>query len=150
MKKTLSVFNKTRESFLTLGAAVADTHLGRLRGLIGTTRLGPGEGLWTLPSQGIHTLFLLFPVDVLYLDSGNRVVYAIESLASFRIGPYRSDCASVLQLPIRTIYSSHTEVGDQLLICRPEEIDKYLDNRQQRRASATAAAPSRGPATRLP
>jgi hypothetical protein len=41
-------------------------------------------------------------------------------------------CASVLELPTRTIYGSHTQIGDELLICSPEEMEKYLAKEQTR------------------
>lgn len=146
MTQPLCIFNKTRESFLTLGVTVADTHFSRLKGLLGKTRLRADEALWTIPSRGIHTFFLLFPIDVLYLDSSNRVVYAIENLASFRIGPIRGDAASVLQLPTLTIYSSQTEVGDQLLICEPGEIQKYLQMHDRAVGAAAAGQTTPAPA----
>lgn len=120
------VFNKTRESFLSLNVAAADTHLTRLRGLVGKFRLKPDEGIWVIPSQGVHTIGVFFAIDLIYLDAHNRVVSLTESFPSFRIGPIRKHCASVLELPTRTIYSSQTEVGDELLVCSPEEMQQYL------------------------
>jgi uncharacterized protein len=54
------------------------------------------------------------------------VIHMVESLGSFRIGPIRRNAASVLELPPRTIYSSQTQVGDQLLICPPEQMEAFL------------------------
>ncbi len=133
------VFNKTRESFLSLSVAAADSHLGRLKGLAGRFRLKPDEGLWVIPSQGIHTIGVLFAIDLIYLDANQRVIRLIESFGTFRIGPIKKNCDSVLELPTRTIYSSQTQVGDELLICSPEEMQAYLNENQtelrQRRAT---------------
>src|SRR5579863_4321272 len=123
---TYCVFNKTRESFLSLNVTPADTHLSRLRGLMGRLRMKPNEGIWVVPSQGIHTIGVLFAIDVIYLDAGHRVVELTESMGSFRAGSLNMNCASVLELPVRTIYSSQTQVGDQLLICPLEEMESYL------------------------
>jgi uncharacterized protein len=123
---TYCVFNKTRESFLSLSVAAADTHLARLRGLVGRLRLKSDEGIWVIPSQGVHTIGVLVAIDLIYLDSDHRVIHMIESFGSFRIGPIRRKCSSVLELPTRTIYSSQTQVGDELLICSPEEMEEYL------------------------
>ena len=125
MSEHLCVFNRARETFLSLGVTRADTHFARLKGLLGQVKLSSDEGLWTIPSQGIHTMCLLFPIDVIYLDADNRVIHLIENLGTFRIAPIRMEAASVLQLKTRTIYSSNTQVGDELLICSPEEIVKY-------------------------
>ena len=125
MKKPLYAFNITRQSFLSLGLAAADTPWARLRGLLGRIRLRSDEGLWVVPSQGIHTIGLLFPIDVVYLDSQMRVIHLVEHLGPLRIAPLRRHGASVLELPPLTINGSGTHVGDQLLICSPDEMCSY-------------------------
>lgn len=79
-----------------------------------------------IPSQGVHTIGVLFAIDLIYLDSNYRVIHLVESFGTFRVGPIRRNCSSVLELPTRTIYSSQTQVGDELLICSPEEMEEYL------------------------
>ena len=123
-KEVLYVFNVTRQTFLSLGVKPADTHFARLRGLLGKVRLRNDEGIWVVPSSGIHTFGLLFPIDVIYLDERNRVIRLVEHLGPLRFSAVRG-CASVLELPTRTIHSSNTRVGDELMICSPEEILEY-------------------------
>src|SRR5436305_5710781 len=101
-KETYCVFNKTRESFLSLNVIVADSHIARLRGLIGRIRLKPDEGIWVIPSQGVHSLGVLFSTDLVYLDSNHRVIHLVESFGTFRIASLRLRAASVLQLRTRT------------------------------------------------
>jgi uncharacterized membrane protein (UPF0127 family) len=120
------VFNQTRESFLALDVTLADTHFTRMKGLLGRLRLKSGEGVWIAPSQGIHTFGVRFAIDLIYLDADCRVIETIESFGTFRISPLRIKCASVLELPTRTIYCSHTQVGDRLLICSAEEMEQQL------------------------
>jgi uncharacterized membrane protein (UPF0127 family) len=124
------VFNKTRESFLSLSVAAADTHLARLRGMLGRVRLKPDGGIWMIPSQGVHTIGVLFALDLIYLDPRHRVIQVIESFGPCRIGPIRRHCSSVLELPTRTIYSSHTQLGDELLICSMQQMGRYLEENQ--------------------
>lgn len=104
----------------------ADTHWARLKGLVARVRLKADEGIWVIPSKGIHTIGVLFPIDLVYLDAQQRVVQALESFETFRIRPLRLNCASVLELPMRTLYSSQTRVGDQLRICSAEEMEQFL------------------------
>jgi hypothetical protein len=125
MIPTVCVFNRNRESFLGLRVARADTLLKRLKGLLGRIRLNPVDGIWLVPSRGIHTIGMLFAIDVIYLDGGNRVIHLIEHLGPFRISPIRMRCASILELPSRAIYSSNTRVGDELLICAPHEVKAF-------------------------
>src|SRR5579864_8583771 len=128
--QTLYVFNLTRQSFVSLGVSPAETHITRLRGLLGRMRLRSDEGLWVVPCQGIHTIGLLFPIDVIYLDESRRVIHLIEHLGPFRIAAIKRQSSSVLELPTRTIYSSNTQVGDQLLICSPEEMESHWRTKQ--------------------
>lgn len=125
-KRTYCVYNQTRECFLSLGVVPADTTFSRLKGFIGKLRLKLDEGLWVVPSQGVHTLGVLFPLDLIYLDENQRVIHAIEHFPRFRIAPLRIQAASVLELPTHTIYSSQTQAGDQLIICAPEEMEIRL------------------------
>jgi len=122
MQTKCYVYNETRESFLSMGVKVADTFLASLKGLLGKRKLKNDEGIWVIPSQGIHTIGVLFPIDVVYLDANRRVVHLVEHLRPFRLGPLKVACDSVLELPVRTIYASHTQVGDSLLICDFDKI----------------------------
>ena len=126
MKRTLCVFNRNRESFLGLRVAPANTMITRLKGLLGKIRLKPHDGVWLVPSRGVHTVGLLFAIDVIYLDADKRVIHLVENLRPFRISPIRIRCASVLELKLRSICSSNTQVGDELLICSPEDIRSVL------------------------
>jgi uncharacterized protein len=126
MKRTYCVFNKTVESFVGLNIRRADTPMARLRGLVGQFRVKSGEGLWVVPSHGIHTVGLFTPIDLIYLDASHRVIHLVEHLSPFRIAPFLLKSSSILELPPHTIYSSQTHVGDQFLICPPEEMEGYL------------------------
>jgi hypothetical protein len=128
IKRTLCVFNRNRVSFLALRVAPADTLLLRLEGLLGRIRLKPDDGIWLTPSRGIHTFGMLFAIDLIYLDAANRVIHLIEHLGPFRISPIRIKCASILELPSRAIFASNTQIGDDLLICTPEEMSQYYDD----------------------
>jgi uncharacterized membrane protein (UPF0127 family) len=96
-----------------------------LRGLLGQVRMRSDEAVWIVPSRGIHTIGLRFAIDVIYLDAQLRVVHLMENLGPLRIAPIRWQCASVLELPARSLYGSGTQVGDQLLICSSEKMLNY-------------------------
>jgi uncharacterized protein len=131
-RRTYCVYNQTRECFLGLRVTAADTTFTRLKGLIGKLRLRFDEGMWVVPSSGVHTLGVLFPLDLIYLDESYRVIHLIEYFPTFRVAPLRAQASSVLELPTHTIYSSQTQPGDQLVICAADEIEVRL------RRSATA------------
>ena len=122
-RRTYCVYNQTRECFLSLGVTPADTTFSRLKGLIGKLQLRVDEGLWVVPSCGIHTMGVLFPLDLIYVDDNQQVVHVIEHFPRFRISPLKTQATSVLKLPTHTIYTSQTQPGDQLLICAAEEME---------------------------
>jgi len=130
MSRTLCAFNRNRESFLGLRVAPADTLFARLKGPLGRLRLKPNDGIWLVPSRGIHTFGMLFAIDLVYLDATNRVIHLVEHLGPFRISPIRINCASILELNSRAIYSSRTQIGDELVICVPEEMKQNCERRR--------------------
>jgi uncharacterized membrane protein (UPF0127 family) len=79
-----------------------------------------------VPSSGIHTLGVFFPLDLIYLDDNYQVIKVIEYFPTFRIAPLKIKAASVLELPPHTIYSSQTQPGDLLLICPAEQMESRL------------------------
>lgn len=125
-RPTYCVYNQTRETFLSLAVTAADTIFARLRGLIGRLTLRSDEGIWLVPSRGIHTLGVLVPLDLIYLDENLQVIHLEEYFPTFRIAPLRTQAGSVLELPTHTIYSSQTQVGDQLVICVADEMEHWL------------------------
>ncbi|MFZ0737832.1 MAG: DUF192 domain-containing protein [Candidatus Acidiferrales bacterium] len=112
------VYNKTRESFVGTDIVVADTYFRRLVGLLGKTRrwAKPGRGLWIVPSHGIHTIGMLFPIDVVFLSRDKRVLGIEEYIRPFRISRVVLNANSVLELPAHTIFQSGIQVGDHLEI----------------------------------
>ena len=114
------VYNKTRETFVATEAKVADSYVTRLVGLLGKTRRWAqlGKGLWIVPSRGVHTIGMLFPIDLVFLSKDKEVVHVEEHVRPFRISKVSLKAMSVLELPPHTIYRSRTQVGDRFEIAR--------------------------------
>ena len=114
------VYNKTRETFVATDAAIADSYFPRLIGLLGKTKRWAqhGRGLWIVPSRGVHTIGMLFPIDLIFLGKQKEVVHIEEHVRPFRISRVSLKATSVLELPPHTIYRSRTQVGDQFEIAR--------------------------------
>jgi len=74
----------------------------------------------------------LYPADQVYLDRRNRVIHLIEHLDPMQMVPVRYHQASVLQVPARTVYSSRTRVGDELLICSAEDVEMHWKRIRER------------------
>ncbi len=106
------------DSMKPVGTAVevADTALRRLIGLWGRKGLSTGEGLWLCPSTGVHTFFMLFPIDVIALDKERRVVRLWERLRPWRMTRVSFQVDSILELPAGQIAACGVQVGDRLRI----------------------------------
>ena len=120
------VYNQTRESFLSLGVAIADSAARQLKALLEDLAVKTDAGLWLTPFRGIPATKGLTPVDVIYLDDENRVIQAIESFPNHAVEPPREQPASALILAGYTVFSTQTQPGDVLLICPPEEMEDRL------------------------
>jgi uncharacterized membrane protein (UPF0127 family) len=116
--KCVCIYNKTRERFVATHAAVADGYFTRLVGLLGTTRswARPGKGLWIVPSHGVHTIGMLYALDLIFLDRNYIVVDVEEHVRPFRISKVSLKAESVLELPVHTVFRTETRRGDQLEI----------------------------------
>ena len=118
-----AVTNKTRQTLLVSDLEVAETGWQRTRGLIGRSarNFNKGKGLWILSCEGVHTIGMAFPIDVIYLDSEDRVVHMYQNLRPFRVGKLKQRVKSVLELPAGVLAESGTEVGDHLQFLISEE-----------------------------
>lgn len=112
------LLNRTKQTVLASEVELADTSWTRMKGLLGTAADGftAGKGLWIVPSQGVHTIGMSFPIDVVYLDKGHRVIHLSHSLPPFRIAALKLKARSVIELPAGTLAQTQTSVGDVLEI----------------------------------
>ena len=116
--KYVCIYNTTRERFVATRAKVADGYFSRLVGLLGTSRswARPGKGLWIVPSHGVHTIGMLYALDLIFLNHHNVVVEVEEHVRPLRISKVSFKAESVLELPVHTVFRTETRVGDQLEI----------------------------------
>jgi uncharacterized protein len=77
---------------------LAETPFARLRGLLGRSGLSSGEGLLLRPAGSVHTAFMKFTIDVVFLDRDLRVVKVVPELVPWRTAGCRG-ARAVLELP---------------------------------------------------
>jgi uncharacterized membrane protein (UPF0127 family) len=112
-KGPLRVVNQARDSVLATHLEVAGSGATRRKGLLGRDGLAPGEGLWIIPCESVHTFFMRFPIDLVYLDRGNRIKKVRSAVGAWRMSACFS-AHSVLELPAGTIRQTETQKGDTL------------------------------------
>ena len=109
----LQVSNLTRQTVLATCMEVADSGPKRNKGLLGRKLLRPGEGMWIVPCESVHTFFMQFPIDLVYLDREHRIRKLRSGVVPWRLSACLS-AHSVLELPAGTIYNTNTKPGDKL------------------------------------
>jgi uncharacterized protein len=112
------VLNVTRNTEIANRAEVAGSGMRRSKGLLGRKGLDPGEGMWIIPCEAVHTFFMQFAIDLIYLDRNLRVKKTSEAVPAWRLSACLT-AHSILELPAGTIRNSRTERGDVLEIVRP-------------------------------
>lgn len=105
--------NHTRGAVLADFASIADTSAKRRTGLLKHTGLVPGDGLWIVPCEGVHTFAMKFSIDIVFLSKGKKVRKIRHGVPRRRIA-IDLLAHSVLELPAGILAATGTQVGDQL------------------------------------
>jgi len=108
------VSNRERETTLGDAIEVAATATQRAKGLLGRECLEDGQGLLFKGCSSLHTFFMHFPIDVLFMDKQGKVLKASMGVRPFKLvaAPLRAYYA--LELPAGAIEDSSTRVGDHI------------------------------------
>ncbi len=118
--------NVDRATILAGRLETAASLWAKLIGLMGRPALPPGEGLWLPASNGIHMMFMRFPIDAVFVskaatDGTRRVQSVHRGLRAWTgLVPLVRGAHGVLELPIGTIDATATAVGDRVEIREAE------------------------------
>ncbi len=111
---TTRLVNRKNQSLLAADVERARTVRARLNGLLGRDGLAEGRALVIAPCTSIHTFFMRFTIDALFLDDSGRVVRAIGSMRPWRATRVYPTAALVVELPHGTLARTGTLEGDLL------------------------------------
>lgn len=114
--------------------SAAHTHWRRLKGLLGTRALEPGQGLWLKPCRQVHTFGMRYALDLVFLDENGRIVQTLAGLGANKISPSISGAASVLELPAGALQKTGLTPGARI------EIDGVSGSDSPLRINGVAAA----------
>lgn len=112
----MRVINQTRNQVLADTVIMADSFFTRLRGLLGRSGLDPGCCLVLKPCQSIHTMFMKFDIDVLFVDKHNIALHLISGLPPFRFSGIVRDAYLVMEFPAGTLARTGTSAGDTIIL----------------------------------
>ncbi len=110
------ITNMSNGNIIAEQAAYADTFISRLRGLMFRNSFNKGEALVIVPCNSIHTFWMKFPIDVVFLSKENVVIYTIENFHPNKISSLLRKAHSVVELPVGTIKECSIQQEDLLMI----------------------------------
>ncbi len=110
----MRLINHTRGVILAEDIFVANTFFPRIKGLIGREFLLPGQAIILEPCNSIHTFFMRFPIDVLFVNRDYGVIKTILNLCPNRVSSICWHSARVIELPAGKINSTNTQLQDYL------------------------------------
>jgi uncharacterized protein len=113
--RTLSVLSHDRGALVCERCQVADGPLSRMRGLLGRPRLEPDTGLLLEPCNSIHTFFMRFPIDAVFLDAERRVLRVRSRMGPWRLAGARG-ARAVLELAAGEAERCGVSAGERLYV----------------------------------
>jgi uncharacterized protein len=111
--KAVRALNVSKGTEVAARVRTALSLMDRTIGLLGTDRLPDGEGLWLKPCRSVHTFFMRYPIDVLFIDQEGTVLRC-GTLPPWRLSAWIRRAEGVLELPAGTAQRSRTVVGDRI------------------------------------
>lgn len=109
----LKLITKENERELLSEVEVADSLWKRFRGLMFRRELPKEKGLLLRPSNSIHTFFMRFPIDVIFINKNNQVIKITEDMKPNRITKIVLHSAYIIESNANVL-SRRLKVGDQL------------------------------------
>lgn len=108
------VLNQTKGTVVAEEVRVARSFWSRFRGLMLRASLPRGRGILIWPSSSIHTAFMRFPIDVVFIDRDHRVVKVVEKMRPYRVA--FSGGHAALELAAGAAAGARVQKGDQLVL----------------------------------
>lgn len=113
--------NKTRTQEVARDVRVAKSFWARTKGLLGESSLPEGRALWIQGTEfvgcnSIHTFFMRFAIDAVFVDRSLKVTKIYRNLVPWRMTWPASGAHSVFELPAGALENMKIEVGDQLYV----------------------------------
>jgi len=111
----MRAYNEKNSKVICKNLGIADSFFDRLKGLMFREKLNKGEGLLIIPCNSIHTFFMKFPIDVLFVNKEDKIVASIEKMKPSRISKIYGKAKYVVELPAGTIEKCDISVGDRII-----------------------------------
>ncbi|MBX9766688.1 MAG: DUF192 domain-containing protein [Bdellovibrionales bacterium] len=108
------LLNQSKQKNILSHLTVAKDFVARTRGLLGLKELKAQHGMWIHACPSIHTFFMKFPIDVVFVDEKLVVKSVHQNVRPWRIVVGAFGSSSVFEMPAGTLSKDLIETGDQL------------------------------------
>jgi uncharacterized protein len=115
---TLVLVNQRTDEALANRVEVAVTRRDRRKGLLGRSGLEPASALIIAPCFSIHTMFMRFDIDAVFVDEDGRAVKVVRDMTPWRIA-VDPTAHAVVELPAGSLRDRQVNVGDRLYLLEP-------------------------------
>ena len=119
--QTVQIFNVAKGAVIAQQAKLTVSFGQRMKGLLGQDSLAANEALIIKPCSSIHTFFMRFAIDVLFLDKNMQIVRLIQNMPPNRLSPIVWASKMAIELPAGKISQTNTQVGDKVVFRQPAE-----------------------------
>lgn len=108
-------WNETKSTLVAGSVRLADNPWSRFRGLMGSRSLSEGAALHIKPCNSVHTFFMRFAMDAIFLDREASVVKVVPAMKPFRAAVGGRGAHSVLEMSAGAAAIAKVETGDRLV-----------------------------------
>lgn len=112
----MNIYNSTQNNLISGDVKIAENFFTRSVGLLSRKSLSQDEGLIIRPCCSIHTFFMRFPIDVLFINKKNEIIALYENVKPYRILPIHPTSHYVVELCAGQISNKKIEKGDIIQI----------------------------------
>jgi uncharacterized membrane protein (UPF0127 family) len=130
-KALLSIHNASKGTCLAENARLANDFFARLRGLLFTSPLKPGEGLCLEGCGSIHMFGMTYAIDAVFIDRNDLVVGLVENIKPWMMSRIYGQACRCLEIPVGTISATATTIGDRLEIKTKSSLGKKDDGAER-------------------
>lgn len=110
----MKAINTASNTTLAENVIIADNFLSRLLGLMVKDELPKGHALLLFPCSCVHTFFMRFPIDAIFLDKNGQVIRIMRNIVPYKFGPWVRGAVKSLEFPANSSDVANTRVGDKI------------------------------------
>lgn len=108
----MKVYNSSKNNLIADDVKIAKTFIKRTFGLIPKSSILKDEGLVIYPCFSVHTFFMKFAIDILFINKQNKVIALYQNVKPYRILPIHPNSHYVIELAADVISTKNIEKDD--------------------------------------